>query len=448
VPRFDRAGFQTFRFTSYTLDEATGVVLLHYALDGEVAFTETIVLPGAPLHLDARTRGALDHILRLLHLIAGTSYYKTAIPPRLVVETGPVPEDVATFVSTVYREGLAEFAWRNDAILPAIVLEGPRSPAGPAAPDVGLERGPLVPVGGGKDSAVTIEALRRAGADPVLFSVGEATAIMRTVAAAGLPHLVARRTLPGELFDVNRAGAYNGHVPVTAIVSLIACAVAVVHGHRYVVMSNERSASVGSEVSPGVFINHQYSKGIDFERDLRAVLRRYVAGDLEYYSLLRPLSEVAIARAFARLPRYRPAITSCNAAFRIDPLGRSAGWCGQCAKCQFVFLCLAPFMTPDELQDMIGHALLDDAAQVDGFAELLGLRGHKPFECVGEIEEARVALVLLSERPAWRDRAVVEALAPLVIGGGVGADDVARVFARAEEHFIPARHLSALDATD
>jgi UDP-N-acetyl-alpha-D-muramoyl-L-alanyl-L-glutamate epimerase len=262
-----------------------------------------------------------------------------------------------------------------------------------------------------------------------------------------VPFVVARRTLDPRLGELNRAGALNGHVPVTAIVSLVAVAQAVVLGSDEVVFSNERSADAPSFWAHGLPVNHQYSKGLAAERRLRAALAGAVP-EITYYSLLRPLSELRIASVFARLDAYLPVFTSCNAAFRLEEGRRVERWCGHCPKCRFVFLALAPFLSRDRLVAILGADLLDDEAQLDGYRELLGLTGFKPFECVGEIEESRVALVLAARAPDREGAAVVVRLLEELRAAGVepGEAEILAALAPGDAHELPPHAEAALRA--
>ena len=246
-------------------------------------------------------------------------------------------------LEALYSEGLGELAYTN--ALPE--LPRPRFPREPSTRARTVEpvspRRVLVPVGGGKDSAVALEIVRRAGCELALFSIGDAPPIARTVAVAGLPHLIVTRHLDPALPALNRAGALNGHVPITAIVSCVALLTAALRGFDTVAMANERSASAGNLSWEGIEVNHQFSKGLRAERLLAAAARE-VGAPVQIFSVLRPASELAIARAFARMERYHEAFTSCNAIFRLDPALRAASWCCECPKCRFVFLVLAPFM--------------------------------------------------------------------------------------------------------
>jgi hypothetical protein len=295
-----------------------------------------------------------------------------------------------------------------------------------------------VPIGGGKDSAVALEIVRRSGRELALFSLGDAPPIARTVAVAGLPHLLARRKLDPRLLALNEAGAFNGHVPITAIVSCVALLSAALNGFDAVAMANERSASAANLSWDGVEVNHQFSKGLRAERLLSAAVSELAPG-LELFSVLRPASELAIARAFARMERYHDAFTSCNAIFRSDPARRAASWCCDCPKCRFVFLALAPFCTPEHLREVFGRDLLDEESQFEGFALLTATGGHKPFECVGEEQESLAAMRLLADDPRWSSHRVVRRLVAEVLPRyPVDAGDPDAVLALSDEHAVPA----------
>jgi hypothetical protein len=447
---FDPSAWTTFEYRGVEVSPDATTLTCRYALlgtPGELPFAEAFTLaPGAPL--TEPRRAALERVARLLWLAAGLSYYKTAAPQLVAVPALTAVE--RDWLDALYREGLGEFAFENgiDLSRRPVFEEAPAAPAAGPVTGLGLPRRALVAVGGGKDSCVSLEVLRGAGdaGDEVVpFSIGGHRAARDCAAAAGLPLVVARRTLDPALGELNRSGALNGHVPVTAIVSLAAVAQALVTGADEVVFSNERSANVGSFVANGLPVNHQYSKGLAAERRLRAALAE-VTGELTYYSLLRPLSEVQIGALFARLEPYLPVFTSCNAAFRLEEGRRVERWCGHCPKCRFVFLVLAPFLPREQLVEIFGKDMLADAAQLQGYRELLGLTGFKPFECVGEIEESQVALVLADRRGQWAGAAVLEALlADLrATRREPGEPEVAAVFTVSDEHELPPHALSAL----
>ena len=505
---FRRDAIRSFRFVRCTLDAQTGVARLVYAFDDGPELVETITIPGAPFPggndvLDGDRARAAQRALRLLHLIAGVSYYKAAVPAEIRIEGDPIDADTAGFLQEVYVNGLGEFAYRNGLDLHGRIrfpVHLP-SPRGRGAGGEGAEHGvaddhsddvlrherpataaevqsrdfaepspqplsqgergfaaalgprehALVAIGGGKDSLVSIEALRSAGIEQTIAWVGGSQLIAACAARTGLPTLNIGRQLAPELFEFNRQGAWNGHIPVTAINSAILVLAAVLHGADQVVFSNERSASYGSTIvsddgSATSEVNHQWSKSWAFERAFAAHVHRHVAVDpgsgpgqgLHYYSLLRPLSELAVARQFAKTDRYDAHFSSCNRNFHLLGERPASRWCGVCPKCHFVFLALAPFMPKPRLVGIFGRNLLDDPEQIAGYDALLEYRNHKPFECVGEARESRAALATLAARPEWKEDAIVARFAreiqPQLDAGELRID---ALLALDDEHAIP-----------
>jgi hypothetical protein len=435
--KFDPKAINAFQFTYRSL-QPDGLVRLGYALD-DIEFEETVQLP-AP-----RFRGlpAVEGLLDLLHLVAGISYFKAAIPRHLVCETGAPPPASERLLAALYSEGLGEFAVVNQLEQ----LPHPQFPRGVDWETV-AERGPintlLVPVGGGKDSAVAIEIARRSGLETALFSVGDAPPISATAAVAALPRHLVTRTIDPRLFELNADGALNGHVPITAIVSCVALLTAATQGIDAVLMANERSASAGNFVWNGVEVNHQFSKSRRAERLLADAVAE-IEGAPQIFSILRPASELAIANVFARLEQYHSAFTSCNRVFQLDPEKRLGSWCCDCDKCRFVFLILAPFLPPAKLIEIFGKDMLDDPDQYDGFALLTATGGDKPFECVGEVEECLAAIHLLSGHSEWRERVNVRRLAEQVPAArDLSDDEISALFALGDDHDIPDSLLPAV----
>ena len=428
---------------------ADGVAELAYAFDDGPELVERIVFPAAPALAPERA-AAFSAALRLLHLIAGVSYYKAGVPAQIRVDDAGLDAGTAALLDQVYLHGLAEFAYQNKLDLRErirfadAVVAGSGQRAG--APALVLPRRSLVPIGGGKDSLVTVDMLKSIPEPATAIWVGNSELIAACAARTGLPALNIGRQLAPELFEYNRLGAWNGHIPVTAINSAILVCAAILYGFDAVVFSNERSASAATLEYDGQPVNHQWSKSLEFERLLRDYVTMHVAAGLDYFSLLRPWSELAVTRAFARTTRYDDVFSSCNRNFRIRGERPADRWCGQCPKCHFVFLALAPFVAKPRLLAIFGRNLLDDAALSDGFDALLEYRGHKPFECVGEGRESRAAMYALARRPEWREDALVARFAEEILPQlDTAALALEPLLQPSTEHFLPERLRPLLD---
>ncbi|MBN8922126.1 MAG: hypothetical protein BGP10_17385 [Rhodanobacter sp. 68-29] len=458
---------QVFRFLHARY--ADGVAELAYAFDDGEAMVERIRFPHAPA-LPRERQAAFDAALKLLHLVAGVSYYKAGVPPKIEIADGPLDDATADLLDALYLHGLAEFAYRNSLDLRGRIafprlgaetkLASPghspsplrgegrgEGPGLPQVPSLGLPKRTLVPIGGGKDSLVAVEAIKSIGGEATAVWVGNSALIQACAERTGLPTLNIQRELAPALFELNQRGAWNGHIPVTAVNSAILAMAAILYGHDSIAFANERSASAATLEYEGQQVNHQWSKGYAFEQLLGDWLHGHVAADLDYCSLLRPYSELAITRAFAKLTPYFDVFSSCNRNFRLLGPKPADRWCGQCPKCHFVFLALAPFLPKPRLLAIFGRNLLDDETQAAGFDALLEYKDHKPFECVGEGAEARAAMYALSQRPEWQEDALVarfrDEILPRLDAAQLALEPWLQPSA---EHRIPARLQAALQA--
>jgi hypothetical protein len=405
---------RVFRYRDYATDAERGVLTCRYELDGR-EFTERVTLPPGPRwHTEAARAAA-----RLVFLLSGVSYYKTAAPPVIDFGATALTGAEEAFLRDFYLQGLAEFAYRNNLELTALTLEARRAPdqnpEPPAPPAPPAPKRALVPFGGGIDSIVTVEQVRQR-ADVALFVVSRPAdrfdAIEQPAAVTGLPVVRAEREIDPQLLRSAELGFLNGHVPVTGILSAIAVLAAALEDRDAVVMSNEWSASVPTLEVDGRPVNHQYSKSEDFEAAFRAVLAAGPARLPGYFSWLRDRTELWVGREFAKLGPYHASFRSCNKAFYTERARRFAYWCGECDKCAFIDLILSPFLPADALRRIFavtGEPLADPALEPK-FLSLLGA-GAKPFECVGEVAECRAAVLLAARRDDRADTPLLRELA-------------------------------------
>ena len=434
-----------FRFVSYQFDAENSEARLNYAFDETYFFCEKIKFHKAEKDLSAEKLRAIDNILFFLHIACGISYYKAFVPSVMQIETGSLNKEQAEFFNTFYKKGLGEFSWRNNLNLNNVIsFPSSENPSHILASPLLLPDLTAVPIGGGKDSNVVLETLKAHGEKVVCIAQGRPRPILESIEVSGCPDIEFTRTIAPELIALNgQPGVYNGHVPISGVYAFCLALCAVLYGYDKVAMGNERSANVGNLVRDDNFeVNHQWSKSLEFEKAFDAFAKKYMLQNFTYFSMLRPLSELDIARRFAKLKPYHRVFTSCNKAFKLDKEKRLERWCGECDKCRFVFLALAPFMNKQDLIAAVGKNILADKGQLGGFEELLGLSNHKPFECVGELEECAVAVYLLAQKDEWKDDFMIKNLYPRLLAeyGLPQLQEWERqVFAKSENHCLPER---------
>lgn len=402
----------TFTFTSYNFDPATGIVRLSYTLD-DTTFEETITIPMDGVDVDAIPQEDLDRALFSLHLMAGIGYWKTQCPKNIMIESGELTRTQAHFWNTVYTNGLGEFYYKNEIDFRDQVhfpynkeLDAPEI-HGPAEQHEHI----LVPFGGGKDSVVTAELLRATKTPITLFSIQDATPIQDASKIFNAPRVIVDRQLSPNIFEINKfPETLNGHVPISAIWALMTVVMAIIHGASDVVFSWERSATEGNLEYLGMEVNHQWSKSLPFERSLQAYLDTFVTKRTRVFSLVRPLSEFHIVKLFATLPQYFSDFSSCNRNFTQATIADNTPtfWCGQCPKCAFMFSQLSAFLPHNEVVTIFGADLFDNGGLLDLYRELFGIQGNKPFECVGEAKEVAAAFELAYRRADANETAAMQ----------------------------------------
>jgi hypothetical protein len=386
-----------------TADTLTGT----YELDGRT-FVETVTFEGVK-SLEAP---AVVALAQLWYLIAGLSYYKAGAARRIDVGTTPLGTQGRRLLKAALADGLGEFAYRNQIPLSDVTIEG-REGVDAFEPFVDTNR-VLTPFGGGIDSVVTTEKLR-AFVDESLFIVSPASGrfapLEETAAATGLDVVRAARTLDPQIVRGDES-FFNGHVPVTTMVTLLAAVAAVASGRGGVALSNEHSSSIANLRWYNSDINHQWSKSWNAENLIASALAERVGDELVVASFLRDRSELWVAHVFSELEQYHHVFRSCNRAFTQAPGERATGWCGECDKCLFVNLVLAPFLTRSALRAIFLSEPLSDPAREAQLRTLVGLgTEHKPFECVGDPDESAVALTEVSRLEEWRDVTVLREVA-------------------------------------
>lgn len=379
--------YQSFIFKDYSFNPDSKILELTYSYDNELNFHEHFKFDFNFVDYDQKS---LDMALNLLFLMAGVSYYKAYLAPEIKLEVGLVDANLAGFLSRTYQKGLGEFFYTNH-IDPRTEIIFPVNSPPTETRQVVTDGGKLGGIGGGKDSLVAVEMLR-GEANLKSFSVNHRQLLTPLVETIDLKHLWIEREIDSRIKEINQAGALNGHVPISAIIACVGLVAGILSGTRDVVVSNESSASEPSLIYDGVEINHQYSKSLEFEKDLQSILINMFGDSLRYYSILRPLSELRIAELFALngFEKYSSEFSSCNRAFAKH--GDHLYWCGECPKCAFVFMALTPFVERENLEKLWHKNLLLDPNLHETYEQLLGISGDKPLDCVGEIKESRSAM--------------------------------------------------------
>ncbi len=422
-----RKEFPRFYYHGYKTEETelTYKITYDFEIEGLSSFAPVWTFPKRSK--DGKNWGndsLFQEMVFSLGMVELVSYWKITCSPEVIVEAGRLNSSQILWWKDLYFNGLGEFFYvnhiseadpqdfmeihcRSGRGTEVCCAENECAPEGFTAagkPEIifgqgrlssvrGSEKGVLVPVGGGKDSAVTLELLKGLGVPVYAYIINSRGATIHTAEAAGLDEsqvIYVKRTLDQNMLELNRQGYLNGHTPFSALVAFSSIMAARMAGLSYVALSNESSAN--ESTVKGSTVNHQYSKSFKFEEDFHRYEAEYLPGSAYYFSMLRPLSEFQIARFFAGQKQYHAVFRSCNAGSKTD------SWCGRCPKCLFVYLILSPFLSEEEVERIFGRNMLQDEEMKPLLDQLTGIREEKPFECVGSRDEINSAIVLTIDR--------------------------------------------------
>lgn len=396
-----RRQYKQFIYHGFEIAEEPGKVCLTY--DFEIPGLSSFA-PAWEIPCHKEDLGEDETFLNMvfsLGMVELISYWKIACPKEVIIEPYGLSREQIAWWKSLYFNGLGEFYYtngieENERDFMTIVADEevwlPERRDG-VSMENSLEKnsakGCLVPVGGGKDSSVSLEILRKWKEHNFCYIINPRGATLDSAAAAGYgeDHIIAvKRTLDANMLRLNKEGYLNGHTPFSAIVAFSATITAYLHGLTYIVLSNESSANESTVKDS--YVNHQYSKSFQFEKDFHEYEEKYLGSGTYYFSLLRPLSEFQIAAYFAGLPAYHDVFKSCNAGSKENI------WCGKCSKCLFVWLILSPFLSQERLTEIFGTNMAENPEMEQYFDQLIGLSQEKPFECVGSRDEINAAVTL------------------------------------------------------
>ena len=391
-----RTDYPTFTYQgySYQLTEDGISMVFDFSIDGLSEFHPTWFIPRINI-VDAIDTDLIEDMVFSLGMVELISYWKISCPPVVIIKDRLLTPEQIGWWKKLYWGGLGEFYYTNgieedfDEFM-KISCESNKptrqfKQLEPPSVKPGQLPKVLIPVGGGKDSVVSIELLKEK-ADVNCYVINSRDATDETVKVAKLTDktVYAKRTLDKNMLDLNKQGYLNGHTPFSALVAFSSIIAGYLNGLNFVALSNEGSANESTVLNS--YVNHQYSKSFEFEADFRSYERKYIGSGVFYFSFLRPLSELQIAMLFSRFKNYHGIFKSCNVGSKQDI------WCGHCPKCLFVYTILSPYLSLEELDSIFGKRLFEDDTLTEDFDKLCGILPEKPFECVGSRDEVNASV--------------------------------------------------------
>lgn len=394
-----RNTYKKFVYKDYEIIDADDKIIIKYYFEipGLTKFEPSIEMLKKNFIIENINTKFTENLVFNLGMVEAISYFKATCSPEFVIECGNLDEDQQKWFRKLFYLGLGEFRFINKIKVEEdefvkFISNKESEKIETISRDLD---GIVIPIGGGKDSNVTLDLLKDYKDKSYAFRIGSREVPLKSAEIAGFKRdeiIEVKRTIDKNILDLNSKGFLNGHTPFSAMVAFLTYLIAFLLGKKYIALSNEDSANESNIV--GEKINHQYSKSLEFENDFRWYANKYLKADVEYFSMLRPISELQIAMLFSKLEKFHPIFNSCNVGSKSEPWK----WCCNCPKCLFVYTILSPFLYKEKLVNIFGEDLFEREDLLKTFIELCGYGETKPFECVGTYDEIRYAITKTIEK--------------------------------------------------
>lgn len=148
-------------------------------------------------------------------------------------------------------------------------------------------------------------------------------------------------------------------------------------------VGNEKSSDTPNlyEQKSGEPIAHQWEKNLEANQAIAKLMAQMFSG-ITQTSITKPIHDVKIYDLLFHLGDELPYSTnSCNI---------QKPWCGRCEKCCYVFSGFCAYGEMNKVLKAFGNNLLEIEDNLPLWEQLLGLKKHIAWECVGLPEEAQL----------------------------------------------------------
>ncbi len=390
-----REKYKEFYYNNYEIKEDSNAIYLkfEYEIPGLTKFTPETKILKKEMHFKSINTEYVKNMVFNIGLIELISYWKCTCSPNVIIKCGKLTKNQIDFWKKIYFYGLGEMFYRNgikidiDSFMKIECLNSCEFFNYEKIEDD--SNGYIVPIGGGKDSIVTLETVGMDKEKDYCLIINPKYTTLKCAEIAGIKNnniIEVYRTIDKNIIDLNNKGFLNGHTPFSAMLAFVSYFIAYMVGKKYVALSNENSANESNVI--GEKINHQYSKSFEFECDFEKYSTEYLKAPVKYFSFLRPISELQIAKILARKEQYHKVFKSCN----VGSKNKEWNWCCNCAKCLFSYTILSPYLYKDKLVNIFGEDMFENKELLQTFIELIGKGETKPFDCVGTFEEVNFAI--------------------------------------------------------
>jgi hypothetical protein len=387
----------TYQNYSYSTQEGDLIASFNFKIDPDIKFNPEIKIKNIDLlRFGKLDKEVIDNFIFHLGLMEIPTYWKSTCSSKIEIKTGKLDKGQIKWWKNLIVRGMGQFFYENKIDFRKkefleIVSNSKEKNRTLSVFKEKLKDRYLIPIGGGKDSIVTLERLKKTKeVNCFLLNSHKIPTQKGIMEVAGIKNPIeVEREIDKKLIELNSQGYLNGHTPFTAVLSFLSLFSAVLFDYKYIAFSNEKSANEGNIKYLGKTINHQYAKSSDFEKKFQKYAKKYLVKNIHYFSYLKKYTELEISKMFSLYKKYFPVFSSCNAGLKTGEK-----WCCNCPKCLFAYISLYPYLKNQDLIKIFENDIFENENLLPTLKDSIGVGEHKPFECVGTYKETKKALDL------------------------------------------------------
>jgi len=245
-----RKDYQEFIYEDYKIGENEKEILIEYnfKIPKLTNFTPKIKIPKKEFKIENIEDKKIRNMVFHMGLIELISYWKCTCSPKVIIKCGSLNKEQINWFKKLYFYGLGELFFRNGIktnIEEFMEIET-------IGKEIDIEEdskkldGYIVPIGGGKDSCVTLETLNIDRKKDLCLIINPKPVTLECAKIAGFENkniVEVYRTIDQNLIELNKKGFINGHTPFSSMLAFLSYFIAYIFGKKYIALSNESSAN-------------------------------------------------------------------------------------------------------------------------------------------------------------------------------------------------------------
>jgi len=218
---FFRAKYPHFFYQRYSwkLREGDLQISFNFSVPPDIKFQSKILVRNVSQRDIKRVgESAIDNLVFHLGMAESLSYWKATCSPEIIVNAGALTLQQINWWKDLLLQGMGEFFYQNridftqEEFIQIISPSRQSSPKKQSNPR--LSPNILIPIGGGKDSIVTLELLKKSKQKINAFVLNPKHEQKEILKITGLKNpIIVERTIDPRLLELNRRGYLNGQNP-------------------------------------------------------------------------------------------------------------------------------------------------------------------------------------------------------------------------------------------